>query len=841
MTLLRPVLAVLLLGAAVMPAAAVDPTPQEQAAARFWTDFARAPEQLDSATLFPAFRSLPADVQPLVQTQITAHIVRMVQARTNADPARATELKGLISAGGGENVRSLFWDAARVQLVFDRVISSHTARQAAHPGETLTAFVTGLSAEDAARIMLGDVVNPGTPDGTLPPAPGTDPGSGRGGAAGPNTGEVGFEGSQAYGMPGDRHVYRDAAGNMISLLISSRRMADGTMEDVIHVVNLNNRSQPMGATYSLRSDMAALSAGVPVSIGGVSFTLKLTGTGDDHAISMSGSRGAFTNMKTPPEGPMGLSQLYAYRAARVFNYGRVVDIGGVEYYVSPETYSQLEGTPPAPQRYVGYGQFTYWPKSELDKVFAQRAGPPPRDEVNPQTFDHRSLDLSGSAFGAGVRSFRPSLAATVIRREGAQDVTMPRASAGQDDKGQWWDAVLRNGKYVLQRGVAPTPAGGQPGAGGGTVPPEGLPLENGTMYAPTGNAARLQALLRPPASTRIRFLENASAPAHQRLLIVVDNLRAQIGHPRYDGEGVATTTGYSEEIVDGRYLVTNTNVGKKWIDLNVAMARGTIEPAGIVADTKPNGSMVIRNVDVLSTILTNAGGYSAADISQIQQRVQGRAAGQPFQLSKGVGGLELTLTVGNLRGAIWPTEAPMLPFEGGDASVVPVGGGFVMNPLPGVPITHANFTQAANFLPAATSGGPLRNGTALTPLPAAGTPGGVLYKVDGAGNQDHYLSFTYSTPSGLMRMPPLLVFQGSGQNRITAPPAAVSFGNVTVTEDQQNNGRITSGFFPSADRNGGIVGVFTTTAPRTLVGVAMYWGYPSLAAAEAEARRVFAP
>ena len=63
------------------------------------------------------------------------------------------------------------------------------------------------------------------------------------------------------------------------------------LEDVVHVVNINNRAAPQGATFSLRTEADKLAAGVTVTIGGVPVTVSIKPSGDDHAVSLSGPGG----------------------------------------------------------------------------------------------------------------------------------------------------------------------------------------------------------------------------------------------------------------------------------------------------------------------------------------------------------------------------------------------------------------------------------------------------------------------------------------------------------------------------------------------------------------------
>ncbi|PCI36784.1 MAG: hypothetical protein COB53_08430 [Elusimicrobia bacterium] len=286
---------------------------------------------------------------------------------------------------------------------------------------------------------------------------------------------IGFSGAQAYGRFGDRHVYQDSAGNTISLSLATITRPDGTKEDLITVVNMNDPANPQGTSYSLRSDAKQLQAGVSMTLGGVEIKLQVGAGG---TISISGPGGEMVNGTDPPSGPMGLTQLYAYRAARVYQYGKVVTIGGKQYYAAPETYGLLQGEGELTEL-QGFGQITYWPADDLRKIFGEEDPPGSGDWIDkfdPQTFDAKDLDLSNTRFAAGFNTLRPELGATVVKREGLQDVQILRASAGQDSEGRWWDAVWKNGEYVMEPGSPPGGQPGQanPGSGGSPIPAEKL-------------------------------------------------------------------------------------------------------------------------------------------------------------------------------------------------------------------------------------------------------------------------------------------------------------------------------------------------------------------------------
>jgi len=281
---------------------------------------------------------------------------------------------------------------------------------------------------------------------------------------------LGFDGGQTYGRRGERRVLDDEAGNLMSVQIVSIRRPDGTMDDSINVANIKNPGDPQGDTFSLRGDFEKLKAGVQTTVGGVAVTLKLVATPDgDYSVEVSGPGGAFKTTSEPPGPPMSLNQMFAYRAAKVYQYGRVVEIGGKEYYVSPEAYSTVMGEGDAAAK-VGLGQFTYWPVEDMRKIFGE-------PEVDPETFDYKQISLEGTKYaGFGLRALRPDLSATVVRREGAQDVQILRASAGQDAQGRWWDAVFENGQYVIKPGAPPQDGAGPgtPGEPGQQIPPEKL-------------------------------------------------------------------------------------------------------------------------------------------------------------------------------------------------------------------------------------------------------------------------------------------------------------------------------------------------------------------------------
>ncbi len=288
-----------------------------------------------------------------------------------------------------------------------------------------------------------------------------------------NLASIGFNGRQAYGEFGDRHVYKDAKGNTVSLSLATITRPDGTKEDLITVVNLNDPTDPEGTSYSLRTDAGRLEAGIPMTLGGVPVTIKVGAGG---TIALTGPGGEMKNGLDPASGPMGLSQLYAYRAARVYQYGKVVTIGGKQYYAAPETYGVLQGEGEN-LKLQGFGQITYWPVDDLRKIFGEEDPPGSGDwvdKIDPQTFDYKDLDLADTAFAAGFSTMRPQLGATVVKREGLQDVQILRASAGRDASGQYWDAVWKNGEYVLEPGMPPqtgVPPTGSPGPGN-QLPPE---------------------------------------------------------------------------------------------------------------------------------------------------------------------------------------------------------------------------------------------------------------------------------------------------------------------------------------------------------------------------------
>ena len=496
--LFRAVLALSFVVVQAAPLRAEDPDPKK-AAKDYWLELrTRSGGERGGQLTLPADQVFAPDSPALKDPAMRAELTRLASIslgrsaqerefdhpywstmKAYLDPVNQSRDLGQMMSENGQ-LRTVLWESMRPggDEKLKRLLDDYQA--AFHEGKVLNIndFMDKLAKAQPGseeekrltRILMGDadpsVKKPEEPTGEKPktaPA-GQTPKDQAAKLAGDVLASVGFDGSQAYGVPGDRHVYQDAAGNKVSLSVTTRRMPDGTFEDVLHVVNINNRTAPHGATFSLRSDFDKLQAGVPVSIGGLSFNLKLTANGDDHSISMEGEKGPFMNLKEKPEPPMSLSELYAYRAARVYSYGRVVEIGGKEYYVSPETYSQLEGAPES-AKYVGYGQFTYWPKDRLDKVFAPDAAKG-RDEVDPQTVDLKKLDFKGGGF-MGPRDIRPELSATVIRREGAQDISYPRVSMGKDSQGRWWDAVLKDGQYTVQPGTEP-----KPGSPGFPTPPE---------------------------------------------------------------------------------------------------------------------------------------------------------------------------------------------------------------------------------------------------------------------------------------------------------------------------------------------------------------------------------
>ena len=746
---------------------------------------------------------------------------------------------------GNPAVRELLWNAAQPggEAQRKRLLDAYAEAKKQSPDLTLKDFLKGLDNKAVTAILSGDKVKEKEKEEDPAAAPVKTPAGTRkaaereakSGAPGDVLASVGFDGSQAYGVPGDRHVYQDGAGNNISLSISSRRMPDGTLEDVIHVVNINNRAAPRGATFSLRSDFASLQAGAPVSIGGLSFTLKLTPNGDDHAISLQGANGPFLNLKPEREPPMSVSQLYAYRAARVFNYGRVVEIGGREYYVAPETYSQLEGEGDA-AKYVGYGQFSYWPKDQIDKVFA--ADPARgRDEVDPQTFDFKSLDLAGSKF-MGVRGIRPDLVATVIRREGAQDVAMPRASLGQDENGQWWDAVLKDGQYVIEKGQPPAQPGA-PGAGtpGQQVPPDGLALADGRKYVPNGPLAeRLNSLLAGTAKSRIRFLENPNeSKREQRLLLVVDNRIDSIGFFPYIGtEGGGLPSGVSvtgEDIRDGRYLETRTNKGTQWIDLDIATARGVVDPSGFVGSfTVGKGFDEVKELGVLKAALA-ATGVSASDSQTVLDRLaaaRAKQGGAPFAVSGSINDTGTRVKVvfnlpsgGSKVQNLWPKLTE--PEDGSDGTPPP-GFGYALDGAfsgGGSSSLSVGF-QDPRVLP--------RTNEQLTRVGGdPGEHGAALYTVKRDGADLYYLAYTIKAEGGKPRQLPLvLAFDSSGKQRVTLPPAgSITFTGIDLPGKMPDESDLLAGPFISSDGKSGYIGLFSKTSGKRFekcLGVAAFWG-----------------
>ncbi|MBI5594791.1 MAG: hypothetical protein HY928_01750 [Elusimicrobia bacterium] len=744
---------------------------------------------------------------------------------------------------GNPAVRELLWNAAQGgpggEAQRKRLLEAYAEAKKANAELTLKDFLKGLDADKVLAILAPDKVKEKDPAEPEKTAPGKAPDASRkaaekerkSGAPGDVLASVGFDGAQAYGVPGDRHVYQDGAGNTVSLSISSRRMPDGTLEDVVHVVNINNRAAPHGATFSLRSDIDKLQAGVPVTIGGVSFSLKLTANGDDHAISMEGGSGPFLNLKAEREPPMTVSQLYAYRAARVFSYGRVVEIGGREYYVAPETYSQLEGQGEA-AKFVGYGQFSYWPKDQLDKVFAAdpKTG---RDEVDPQTFDFKTLDLAGSGF-MGVRGIRPGMVATVIRREGAQDVAAPRASLGQDQNGQWWDAVLKDGQYVIEKGQPPP----QPGTGGPTgtpgqqVPPEGLSLADGRKYVPNGPLAeRLNSLLAGAAKSRIRFLENPNeAKRDQRVLLVVDNRIDSIGFlPYFGAEAQPPSSVTGEDIREGRFLETQTNKGKEWVDLEVATARGVVEAVGKVGSfAEGKGFTNVQNPAVLRLALA-AANYSAADAQTIIDRLtaaRAKQGGAPIVVEGPMGGktepikVYFTLPSGEkVEQTIWPTLS-----EPGKSAAPGVGSGYTLDPAG----ANGGGTSISVGFPDERELAKDRQKVGRVGA-SPGEHGAALYTVKKDGADLYYLAYTVKSAGGKPRqMPLVLAFDSSTKQRVALPPAgAVTYSGIDLAGPMPDESELLAGPFISTDGKSGYIGLFSKTAGKRFercLGVAAYWG-----------------
>lgn len=596
-------------------------------------------------------------------------------------------------------VRELLWNVVHGgpagEAQRKRLLDGYAEAKKSNPDLKLMDYLKGLTGDSLTKALAGDKVTEKKDDEKLPkkeerkgdPKPASE--QARAAAGSDTMASVGFDGSQAYGVFGDRHVYKDKAGNTVSFSVSSRRMPDGTMEDVVHIVNINNRTAPQGATFSLRTEADKLAAGVTVTIGGLPVTIAVKPSGDDHSISISGPGGPLVNAKG--EAPMSLNQSYAYRAARVFSYGRVVEIGGKEYYVSPETYTTAEGGKDAP-RSVGYGQFAYWPKDQLDGLFAQREG---RDEVNPQTMDFKTLDLKGSKFGS-VRDMRPDFIATVIRREGAQDVALPRASMGQDSKGQWWDAVLRDGKYVIEKGQAPA-VGHQPD---GSTPPgqvrsDGWP-QLGT-YSPDGpEASRLNALL---STSRVKIYEATGATEFdKKFIIMFDKDFKSIVHPQFVGQG---TGGFTQvlglEVLGGKVIAAASNMGVSYMDADGSAFRdGRPELKSAGQWTKEDGFKNVSDAAVLKHALGLAG-YSEADAGTIMTRVAQQVTdlnGKSFS----VGGLpagkdsKVALNVtrdgaASMQVTVWPTLGKP---EAGSAEA-PAGTGFVLDSAGPAAVVHDQF------------------------------------------------------------------------------------------------------------------------------------------------------
>lgn len=637
--------------------------------------------------------------EPYERTMINGrarnHIAKAVKDREFEHPLW-TEYKALMLSQDGsvgkmmrENpaLRQLFWDTARPgsDAQLKRLLDEFGEARAKQAGLTLAEFIKGLDNEKLTKLLTGDKVKE-KEDPEAPKKKGEKKSDRKAAAseqaraaAGSDTmASVGFDGSQAYGTFGDRHVYKDKAGNQVSFSISSRRMPDGSIEDVVHVVNINNRADPQGATFSLRTEAGKLAAGVTVTIGGLPVTISVKPSGDDHAVSLAGPGGPLVNAKG--EAPMTLNQTYAYRAARVFSYGRVVEIDGKEYYVAPETYTTSEGGKDAP-RSVGYGQFAYWPKDQLDGLFAQRAG---RDEVDPQTMDFRNLDLKGSKFGS-VRDMRPDFIATVIRREGAQDVALPRASMGQDSKGQWWDAVLRDGRYVIERGQAPsvghTPDGTTPP---GQVRSDGWP-QLGDYTPDSPEAARLNALLSTP---NVKIYETTGGAALEKKFIVMfDKNFKNSAHPVFVGQD---TSQFNQvlglEVLGGKVLAARSNLGVTYTNLAASgfvNGRPDLKAAGT---WKPeDGFASVTDPAALKHALGLAG-YKDADAQTILTRLEEQAKAQSaasFTVSGPPAGSKLPVAAGFNQGGgastvmtLWPNVGKPEP---GTAGPAPAGSGFVLD------------------------------------------------------------------------------------------------------------------------------------------------------------------
>lgn len=695
--------------------AAVAPTEEQKIRLRdYWERIQKEAGQGDIYKV-PAERLFDPKVldqfEPYERTMINGrarnHIAKAVKDREFEHPLW-TEYKALMLSQDGsvgkmmrENpaLRQLFWDTARPgsDAQLKRLLDQFGEARAKQAGLTLADFLKGLDNEKLTKLLTGDKVkekeDPDKPVKKEAPAGERKPPASeqaRAAMGSETMASVGFDGRQAYGAFGDRHVYKDKAGNQFSFSISTRRMPDGTMEDVVHVVNINNRAAPQGATFSLRTEADKLAAGVSVTVGGVPISLAIKASGSDHVVTLSGPGGPVVNAKGEP--PMSLSQAYAYRAARVFSYGRVVEIDGKEYYVSPETYTQTEGPKDAP-RSVGYGQFSYWPKDQLDGLFAARAG---RDEVDPQTFDFKAMDLRGSKFG-DVRSMRPDFIATVIRREGAQDVALPRASMGQDSKGQWWDAVLRDGRYVIERGQAPsvghTPDGSTPP---GQVRSDGWP-QLGDYSPDSPEAARLNALLSTP---NVKIYETTGGAAlEKKFIIMFDKNFKNSAHPVFIGQD---TSQFNQvlglEVLGGKVLAARSNLGVTYTNLaasGFANGRPDLKAAGT---WKPeDGFSSVTDPAALKHALGLAG-YKDADAQTILTRLEEQAKAQSaasFTVSGPPAGSKLPVAAGfNQSGGastvmtLWPNVGKPEP---GTAGPAPVGSGFVLDASGPANVQHDKF------------------------------------------------------------------------------------------------------------------------------------------------------
>lgn len=756
---------------------------------------AKAPEgdlsRLTGAEVYdPAFISgLTTDDQRYYFDHKARMLMKAVVEKRSASEGPERELALLFQdsrapKGNGANqvmkenpaVRELLWNAVHGgpsgEAQRKRILDGYAEAKKAKPDLTLKDYLLGLSGPALTAALAGDKVKE-KEEGERPKeerapagerrAPASE--QARAAAGGDVLASVGFDGSQAYGVFGDRHVYKDKAGNQVSFSISSRRMPDGTVEDVVHVVNINNRAAPQGATFSLRGEADKLAAGVTVTVGGVALTLSVKPSGDDHAVSLSGPAGAFANAKG--EGPMSLNQSYAYRAARVFNYGRVVEIGGKEYYVSPETYTQNEG-PKDGRRSVGYGQFAYWPKDALDALFAPRAG---RDEVDPQTFDFRSIDLQGSRF-ASVRDMRPEFIATVIRREGAQDVALPRASMGQDAKGQWWDAVLRDGQYVVEKGQPPA-VGHTPDS---TTPPgqvrsDGWPQLQ--SYSPDGpEAARLNALL---ATARVKVYEATGASEFdKKFIIMFDKDFKSIVHPQFVGAGTPQfTQALGLEVLGGKVIAARSNLGVSYMDAAGSGFRDGRPDLKMAGTWSPDEGF--RNVSDAAALGHALGlsGYSEADAKEILKRLADQAASlkaTSFSVGGPKAGSKLPVAAGfNREGGaslvmnLWPALGT--PEPGGAGPSQP-GAGLALDPAAPFGVVHLKFEDTLGM-----------GDKTLTFVsgPRAALRGAAVYRNGDA----HYVVFTITAGSGSPRRYYLHVpsFKGG------ALPAGLSYGDVTMPRD----------------------------------------------------------